>query len=392
MPKAIKTMIYKKRGLLDCDTPCRATLERIVKSKRAEKRHVQRATIFLRYMDGVRINAIAKEVGLSRQSVYEAIDKALIFGPLEGLKDLSGRGAPARISEEDKAWVLSIACQSPRQLGYAHELWTIDLLAQHVRKHCENYHFPSLKRAGKSLIHGILSKANIKPHKVRYYLERRDEGFETKMAEVLSVYKEVEIINAQKDIPAQERKMTTISYDEKPGIQAIKNMAAQLLPVVGSHPTISRDYEYKRLGTLSLLAGIDLHNGRVIPLVEDRHRSIEFIQFLEKLNQSYPEDWKIRLILDNHSSHRSKQTMEYLKSVPGRFEFTFTPKHGSWLNLIEIYFSKIARSFLRQIRVDSIQELKERIYQGIEESNKEPVLFKWTYKLNENTTLESHLI
>ena len=155
------------------------------------------------------------------------------------------------------------------------------------------------------------------------------------------------------------------------------------MPLVGSHPTVSRDYEYKRLGTLSLLAGIDLQDGKIIPMVEDRHRSREFIQFLEKLAQSYPEDWKIRIILDNHSSHHSKQTMEYLKSMPGKFEFIFTPKHGSWLNLLELYFSKIARSFLRQIRVENIQELKERIYQGIEESNKEPVIFKWTYKMNE---------
>lgn len=376
-------MGYKKRGALDCNDQCRALLEKIYKSRTAEKRKVQRATIFLRYMDGASVSAISKEVGLSRQSIYEAIDKALAFGPIEGLKDLPGRGAPASISQEDKAWVLSVACRSPRELGYAHELWTIDLLAQHIRNHCESHNFPALKKAGKSLIHGILSKAKIKPHKIRYYLERRDEEFEAKMAHVLSVYKEVEIINTQEDISAENRKMTTISYDEKPGIQAVKNIAAQLLPVVGSHPTVSRDYEYKRLGTLSLLAGIDLHDGKVIPMVEDRHRSIEFIQFLDKLAQSYPQDWKIRIILDNHSSHRSKQTMEYLQSKPGKFELVFTPKHGSWLNLIEVYFSKIARSFLRHIRVGSIPELKERIYQGIEASNKEPVIFRWTYKMDE---------
>ena len=379
----MERMIYKKRGPLDCDDHCRATLEKLAKSRTAEKRKVQRATIFLRYMEGASVSAISQQVGLSRQSVYAAIDKALSFGPIEGLKDLSGRGAPAAISDEDKAWVISVACQSPRQLGYAHELWTIDLLARHVRNHCETHHFPALKKAGKSLVHGILSKAKIKPHRVRYYLERRDEAFEAKMAHVLSVYKEIEMIKAQEELSAENRKMTTISYDEKPGIQAIKNIAAQLLPVVDTHPTVSRDYEYKRLGTLSLLAGIDLHNGKIIPMVEDRHRSIEFIQFLEKLAQSYPADWKIRIILDNHSSHRSKQTMDYLKSMPGKFEFIFTPKHGSWLNLIELYFSKIARSFLRQIRVENIQELKERIYQGIEESNKEPVIFKWTYKMKE---------
>lgn len=134
---------------------------------------------------------------------------------------------------------------------------------------------------------------------------------------------------------------------------------------------------------LSLLAGIDLHNGQVIPLVRDRHRSREFIEFLDKVDESYPKDWKIRLIMDNHSSHISKETQKYLRTKPKRFEFVFTPKHGSWLNLIETFFSKIARSFLRNIRVQSKQELLNRIYLGIEQINQEPVIFRWRYKMNE---------
>lgn len=134
------------------------------------------------------------------------------------------------------------------------------------------------------------------------------------------MYKEVQLINAdeqwQEGQEMSERNHTTVSYDEKPGIQAIKNISAQLLPVPGRYKTIGRDYEYKRLGTLSLLAGIDLHNGTVIPLVENRHRSAEFIKYLRKLAGHYPEDWKIRIILDNHSSHRSKETMKFWKVCP----------------------------------------------------------------------------
>jgi transposase len=181
----------------------------------------------------------------------------------------------------------------------------------------------------------------------------------------------------------ENRSQVTISYDEKPGIQAIKNIAAELMPVPNRFPSRGRDYEYKRLGTVSLLAGIDLHSGRVIPLIKDRHRSREFTEFLDKLDDSYPKDWKIRLILDNHSAHISKETQAYLNKKPGRFEFVFTPKHGSWLNLIEVFFSKIARSLLRYIRVRSKAELVERIYQGIEEINQEPVVFRWRYKMDE---------
>ena len=232
---------------------------------------------------------------------------------------------------------------------------------------------------GKGRLHNILSKSNVKPHKVSYYLERRDPEFEGKMANVLCVYKEVEMLNASDC----ERKSTTVSYDEKPGIQAIKNIAAELLPVPGAHSTIGRDYEYKRLGTVSLLAGIDLHTGHIVPLVRDRHRSKELVEFLSKLDDLYPKEWVIRLVLDNHSSHTSRETRTYLQSKPGRFEFVFTPKHGSWLNMIEMFFSKITRSFLRHVRVQSKQQLVERIYRGIEQINEDTVVFRWHYKMEE---------
>jgi len=380
-------MAYKKRGKLICSDKDKGLLTMISKSKTQEFRRVQRAKIFLMYMDENPVSKIAKSVGLSRESVYANIDKALAFGPISALKDLSGRGVSAEISDEDKAWVVNLACSLPKDIGYANELWTYSLLSKHIRENCEAKGYPRLKNAGKSLVHGILDKEGIKPHKITYYLERRDEQFEEKMAQVLSVYKDVQLINMseseQENQEAPARKQTTVSYDEKPGIQAIKNIAAQLLPVPGKHKTVGRDYEYKRLGTLSLLAGIDLHDGTIIPLVENRHRSVEFIKYLQKLIGHYPADWKIRVILDNHSSHRSKETMKFLESVPGKFEFVFTPTHGSWLNMIEMFFSKISRSFLRQIRVDSKDELKQRIYQGIRQINQEPVVFKWKYKIEE---------
>jgi transposase len=111
-----------------------------------------------------------------------------------------------------------------------------------------------------------------------------------------------------------------------------------------------------------LLAGVDLITGRVHALVKDRHRSREFIEFLKLLDAAYPTHTAIKLILDNHSAHVSKETKAWLADQPiGRFEFTFTPKHGSWLNLVEGFFCKLARSAQRHIRVASKQELKERI-------------------------------
>ena len=169
----------------------------------------------------------------------------------------------------------------------------------------------------------------------------------------------------------------TVSMDEKPGVQAIKNIAPDIMPEPGKQSRIMRDYEYKRLGTLSILAALDLHDGHVIAQVHDRHRSSEFISLLKELDAYYPAESTIRIILDNHSSHISKETMKYLASRPGRFLYVHTPKHGSWLNLVETLFGKMARTFLKNIRVNSKQELKERILLGIREINASPVVHRW---------------
>lgn len=226
-----------------------------------------------------------------------------------------------------------------------------------------------------------LDKAPLQPHKISYYLERRDPDFEEKMAQVLCVYREVHLLETAPD--KDTHKVVTLSYDEKPGIQAIQNIAPDLPPVPGKQKRYSRDYEYKRLGTVSLLAGIDLHSGYILGLVRDRHRSREFIEFLEQTDQHYPKDWKIRIILDNHPAHTSKETQGYLLEHPNRFDFVFTPKHGSWLNLIEVFFSKMARSVLRHIRVQGIDELKTRIGNYLDEVNANPVVFRWKYKMDE---------
>jgi transposase len=368
--------------LAACD---RQELDRISRSRTESASRVQRATILLMYARGTSITAITKELNTTRPLVYRTIDKALAFGPLASLDDIQRSGRNRAIDDAAKHWVIALACQRPTELGYAAETWTYSSLVTHIRHYADQNGHHCLRNVSRSKVHDILSEGSIRPHKISYYLEQRDSRFEEKMIDVLCVYKDVELINQSLDA-AEKRESTTVSYDEKPGIQAIKNIGAQLRPVPGEHPTIGRDYEYKRLGTVSLLGGIDLHTGRVHALVKDRHRSREFIEFLEMIDDRYPQDWIIRIVLDNHSAHVSKETQRYLQSRPNRFHFVFTPKHGSWLNLIESFFSKIARSFLRHIRVESKQELVDRIYQGIEEINKNPVVFRWRYKMDEIAT------
>jgi len=237
--------------------------------------------------------------------------------------------------------------------------------------------FARLAKAGKSTVWRILDGCDIKPHKIRYYLEKRDPDFDRKMHEVLMVYRDVSMYQEGAAHDARPTPVYTVSVDEKPGVQAIGLTAPDLPPAPGKASTFSRDYEYVRRGTVSILAGIDLHSGHIFANVEDRHRSVEFIGLLKKIDEHYPPDAVIRVVLDNHSAHISKETVAYLGTRPGRFEYVHTPKHGSWLNLIECVFSKMARTFLRHIRVKSKDELKTRILKGIAEINASPVVFRW---------------
>jgi transposase len=323
---------------------------------------------------------MARRLGTNRPKIERCVDKALQIGPLVALEDLPGRGKPAAISAEARAWVVSLACQKPKDLGHAAELWTTKLLASYVRQHCIAQGHPSLLRLARGTVSKILRQSQVRPHKISYYLERRDPDFEAKMAQVLYVYREVQILReSKKDVSSL---IAVLSYDEKPGIQVIENTAPDLAPRPGVHPTVGRDYEYIRHGTLSLLAGIDLLTGHVHGLVVDRHRSQEFVEFLRGVDRFYPPSATIRIILDNHSAHLSKETRAYLATVANRFEFVFTPKHGSWLNLVESFFGKLAKTLLRGIRASSKEELRERIERHLQELNQDPVVMKWSYRLD----------
>ena len=338
--------------------------------------------MLLAYRERPSFFAVGQELGVHHQTVQRCVERALAYGPLTALDDRPRPGKEPTITPEAKAWLVSLACRKATELGYPHELWTTRLLARHAREHGRAAGHACLAHLVQGTVCKILDRHEVKPHKVRYYLERRDPEFEQKMAEVLCVYREVQVLKKAAAKSKKPGKVAIVSYDEKPGIQAIATTAQDLPPVPGTHATFTRDHEYRRHGTLSLLAGIDLITGKVHALVKERHRSREFIEFLKLLDAAYPARTAIKLILDNHSAHISRETQAWLAAQPaGRFEFTFTPKHGSWLNLIEGFFSKFARSVLRHIRVASKQELKERIMAGIEDVNRYPVIHTWSYKL-----------
>jgi transposase len=357
-----------------------AELEIISRSRTEPAGRVCRARMLLAYREDPSFFAVGVGLGVHHQTVQRCVARAMTDGALAALEDRARPGREPVITQQARAWLIDLACRKAKELGYPHEVWTTRLLAQHARQHGPAAGHACLADLAQGTVCKILDAGEVKPHKVRYYLERRDPEFAAKMAEVLCVYREVKLLK-KRTKPADA--VAIVSYDEKPGMQAIGVTAPDLPPVPGIRPTVARDHEYKRHGTVSLLAGIDLLTGKVHALVKDRHRSREFIEFLKLLDVAYPTHTAIKVILDNHSAHISKETRGWLAAQrSGRFEFVFTPTHGSWLNLVEGFFSKLARSVLRHIRVASKQELKDRIMAAIELINHQPVVHTWSYMLN----------
>lgn len=383
----------KRASSIELSNEEREYLKLQTRARTIQAQTVTRARILLLRADSVSIDAIADKVGLNRCSVMLCLKKFKEGGIENALFDAPGRGRNAEITDEEKAWIINIACQKPIDFGYAAETWTYAKLTSHINKTAEAAGYTRLSTIHKSTVNTILDKADIKPHKITYYCENRDPYFDSKMHNVLLVYKQLEMQfdESGKLIISEDTPIHVLSYDEKPGIQAIATTSDDLMPDE-KHSTINRDYEYKRLGTLSLLAAIDLQTGEAIPLVRDKHSSTEYIEFLKLLDDKYPKGDKIRIVLDNLKVHTSEATRKYLATVPRRFEFVFTPKHGSWLNMVEGFFSKMTRQMLRGIRVKSKEELTNRIYRYFAEINEEPIVFHWKYNLDDIDVSEEIIV
>jgi transposase len=370
MPRQAKVM---ELALTD---EARSTLSVLARSRTAPAHHIERSAIILHLADRRSTSETALALGIDRQRVTRCARRLAAVGPLKAINDLPRSGRRPDIIEAARTWLIGEACAKPKDRGYPHELWTLRLLAAHARCYGPLAGHPCLAELAPSTVHDILNSQPLKPHKVRYYLDRRDPVFDERKAKVIEVYAAAEMLRT---LPEAERPVAVVSYDEKPGIQAIAITAPDLPPKPGKHSTVQRDHEYKRLGTVTLSAAVDLVTGVAHHAITQRHRSREFVAFLQQLDAAYAVDVLICVLLDNHSAHRSRETRRFLATMPGRFEFVFTPTHASWLNWVETYFSKMSRSVLRRIRVTSKDELRDRIRRYIEICNQSPVLPKWSY-------------
>lgn len=352
------------------------TLTRISEAKTEEPRRVRRATILLMASNGEGDDKIAEAVGLNKNSVRNTISKFNSMGIQAALADLARKGRPANIGDEDKAWLKGQASVRPREFGYPGESWTIKNLTEHIHATCKEAGHGSLSAIASSKVWKVLSEDGLRPHGSPYYLERRDPGLEGKSNDILMVYKEMDL--ALKEVT----NIGTVPYGEEPGKRAIENTAPDPSPTK-KDGFAGREPGHGKPWAVSLLAGLNLITGEVTALVRESRKSSDFVDFLRMVDARHEPALQIRIALDNHSANASKETRKYLESRPGRFEFVFRPRHGSWLNLVESFFDKFARVCLSGMAVNSKEESIERIYRYIAEINEVPVVCHWKYEIED---------
>jgi transposase len=356
----------------------RAALDRLARSRTAPVRAVTRARVLTAYADGASCPTMARTLGIPLPTVMRCVKKALALGPRRAVEDLPRAGRPPRITPEARAWIISRACQQPKDLGWASACWSEALLARSVRAHAVAAGHPSARQVAQGTLAKLLAAQDWHPYRVQYYLQRKDPDFDRKMVQVLHVSQQVTL-----DLdPADGRPTVRWSSDEKPGIPALASVAPDRPPQpdAAGRGTWERDDEYRHLGTLSLLAGIDWATGNVLGIVRPRHRRAECVEWLQALDARYGPDTKIPGVLDTHSAHTSPDTRVDLATRPNRFACVFTPVHASWLNLMEMFLAKLAKQCLRGIRVASVAELQARLEQDLAWVNTDPVPFRWRWR------------
>jgi transposase len=309
-------------------------------------------------LEGVCVAEVAHRVAVDRGQVARWTRRFRRWG-LEGLEDEPRCGRPARITEGERARVVSMACRRPESFGRAQTLWTLNALAEEARK-------VGLGPISRSTVHRILQDAELRPHKVKMWCTSNDPDYERKLADVTRLYLHPPIGEA------------VVSIDEKSQMQALSRRVAIRRARPGR--VGRQESDYKRHGTRCLLACFDVRTGEVIGTLEKQRRSIEFLAFLDRVARAYPRG-RVHVVLDNLNTHYGPAVDAWNRDHGGRFVFHYTPFHASWLNQIEIFFGILSRRVLRHGEFASVQALEDAVTEFLRRWNRrEAHPFRWTYR------------
>lgn len=331
----------------------RRELERIVRSRTVERRTLERARIVLAAAEGRPAARIAREVGCSERTVWKWRRRFEADG-LAGLRDAARPGRPLVHGPETRARLIALACTRPPQTpeGFRRERWTHRELAEQVGM-------------SESQAHEILRAAEIKPHLLeQWVMSELGPDFDAQAAEVCGLYLEP---------PAGT---LVVSLDEKTGIQA-KTPTREDVQARPSKPA-RREHEYTRNGTQNLFAALRVHSGEVSAMPSKTRNRFDLLRFLDQLEAEIPAGKEVIAISDNLSTRTTKEVTDWLADHP-RWRFVFTPKHASWLNQVEIFFSILARRLLKRGAFTSESDLAQQMLAFVETYNQTARPFNWTY-------------
>jgi transposase len=338
----------KKIRRIELSTSENQQLMQIVNKRTSPQQMVLRAKIILMTSEGLSVDEIMNKLQTTKVTVSKWKKRFLTKG-LTGLYDDMRPGRAMKYGPEIRHKIAAEACNPP--LGRTH--WTIRDLADHLK-------------VNRGLVERVFQEEAIKPHLVKYYHHSTDPEFEEKMLNIVGLY-----LNPPENA-------VVLSVDEKTGIQAL-DRTQPVLPLRPHGKVKNIPFEYKRHGTTSLLAALQVHQGNVHGKCEERHTHQEFLSFLKYLERTYRKKGReIHIICDNFSAHRHHKVKEWAESQKNIF-IHFTPTHASWLNQIEIWFSIMSRSVLKQGIFRSMRELIEKISRFIETYNVNAEPFVWTY-------------
>ena len=325
----------------------RETLETLARAQTAPHREVLRARVLLMAADGDATRVIAEELGVTAVTVRAwrtrfAEDGLTKFGQVR-----AGRGRKSSISEEKVAEIVRLTKTSTPP-GHTH--WSCRTMAAHVG-------------VSPATVQRIWSDLGLKPHRVDTFKVSNDPQFEEKLIDVVGLYL------------TPPDKAIVLCMDEKSQIQALDRTQPSLPMVTGRAATMTHDY--KRNGTTTLFAALDVLTGTVIGQCLPRHRHSEFITFLNTVNREVPKGLQVHVILDNYGTHKHPEVLRWLERHK-RFHFHFTPTSSSWLNQVERWFRELTDKNIRRGIFASVPDLIESIEEYLNAHNDNPTPYVWT--------------
>ena len=327
----------------------KSELEALVRNGSTSQKVAMRGRLLLLAHQGVANQSIAQQLNLSRPTIL-ALRNAFAQDGIVAVTGIRKRKRRAKVlTPELEQKILDTTLKTRPGDGSTH--WSVRMLARHLG-------------ISRTIVHRVWQRHDVQPHRVQRFKLSRDPHFEEKVRDIVGLY-----------LNPPDRALV-LCVDEKSQIQAL-DRTAPILPLRPGLPE-RQTHDYQRHGTTTLFAAFNILNGKVIGTCQQRHRSREFVRFLNHLEEQLPADQQVHLIMDNYCTHKSAEVQRWLKPKKRkRFHFHFTPTSSSWLNQVERFFALITGRMIRRGTFHSTQELEKAIYRWLATWNGDPTPFVW---------------